>query len=251
MIPDGSPSGGRLFRQLTIDLLCWLVALLLGIAVEGFVVLRLLRIPISQVRIGGAPGVWIAQFLQPLITLPILTLVLQWRGESWSGIGLRKPADWRQFLQQTTLAMIVLLCTGYAIRHLVIAPLHLHSSGATSFSGIQNNVPVLIAALAYALLGAGLNEELQFRGFLQSRLAKALGGGAGVQRSAIVVAGLIFGLMHASLGAANVVYAALGGIVLGTIYLWADRNLWVVIILHSLFDVTRVIQFFLTGNDLP
>jgi hypothetical protein len=35
------------------------------------------------------------------------------------------------------------------------------------------------------------------------------------------------------------------------IYLWADRNLWVVIILHSLFDVIRVVQFFLTGNDLP
>jgi membrane protease YdiL (CAAX protease family) len=57
--------------------------------------------------------------------------------------------------------------------------------------------------------------------------------------------------MHGSLGAANVVYAALGGIVLGMIYLWADRNLWVVIILHSLFDVIRVVQFFLTGNDLP
>jgi membrane protease YdiL (CAAX protease family) len=52
------------------------------------------------------------------------------------------------------------------------------------------------------------------------------------------------------LQSANVIYAGLLGIVLGIIYLRADRNLWVVVILHSLFDVQRAIQFFLWGNDL-
>jgi membrane protease YdiL (CAAX protease family) len=50
---------------------------------------------------------------------------------------------------------------------------------------------------------------------------------------------------------ANVVYAALGGIVVGAIYLWADRNLWVFVAIHSLFDVMRLAQFCKSGNELP
>jgi hypothetical protein len=55
----------------------------------------------------------------------------------------------------------------FLIRHLVISPLHLRSSGAGSFSGIKGNVP------AFAV---------------------------------------------------------------GALYLWADRNLWVVIVVHSFSD---------------
>jgi membrane protease YdiL (CAAX protease family) len=77
------------------------------------------------------------------------------------------------------------------------------------------------------------------------------GNGTAGRYCPVVVTGLIFGFAHLAWGPANIVYAGLLGMLLGGIYLWADRNLWVPVILHSLFDVFRAIQFFLYGNDLP
>ena len=184
-------------------------------------------------------------------TLPLLTLVLRWRGERWADFGLKKPLQWKQFLLQVSAGLLVLVVAGYLIRHLVIAPLNLRDSGAMSMSGLRGNVPAFAAALMYAILGVGLNEELQFRGFIQDRLTKAIGGNSVGPFLSTILTGVFFGLAHTALGPANVVYAALGGIIVGGIYLWSGRNLWVVVVVHSLFDVLRLIQFFGSGNDLP
>jgi len=237
--------------NVAVDLVFWMVAVFLSVAVEAFVVLRVLRLPISSVLTGANPLVWVAQFCQPLIALPILTVALRRRGERWSSLGLIKPSTWWLFARQVAIGLLVLCVAGYLIRQFIIAPLQLPGTGSVSFSGIRGNVAAFIPALAYALLGVGLNEELQFRGFIQSRIAKALGDRATSWRVAVVITGLLFGIAHGALGPANMVYAALGGIVVGGIYLWADRNLWVVVAIHSLFDVMRLVQFFVNGNDLP
>jgi uncharacterized protein len=104
--------------------------------------------------------------------------------------------------------------------------------------------------LILVLFGVGFNEELQFRGFIQSRFAKVFTGSTGPY-TAVVVTGTVFGVAHFAWGPATMVYAALLGILPGAIYLWTDCNLWVAIALHSLFDVTRAIQWFLTGSDIP
>ena len=69
--------------NVAVDLVFWMVAVFLSVAVEAFVVLRVLRLPISSVLTGANPLVWVAQFCQPLIALPILTVVLRRRGERW------------------------------------------------------------------------------------------------------------------------------------------------------------------------
>ena len=233
------------------DVLLWLLAFIAGVAVELLVIVRTIGLQTPVASLSGKPIVWIVQFLQPLITLPILTIVLRWRGEDWGRLGLHLPTDWRWFCRRLAVALLVMFGAAYVVRHGVIAPLHLQSTGASPFSGVQGNVSAFVAALTYAAFGAGLNEELQFRGFLQDRVTRILGSGTAAVHASVVVTALVFGLFHRSLGAANVVYASLLGIVLGELYLWADRNLWVVVIVHSLFDVVRVINFFLTGNDLP
>jgi hypothetical protein len=72
-----------------------------------------------------------------------------------------------------------------------------------------------------------LNEELLFRGFLQSRIERLFGRWSLAGAAGVLIAGILFGPVHVHQGPANVVYAALLGILLGAIYLWADRNLWI------------------------
>jgi membrane protease YdiL (CAAX protease family) len=230
-------------REVIGDLVLWLVTAILGFALVFLVTSYLRRL--------GASLTWFAQILQPLVTLPTLTAVLWSRGESWGTLGLRRPHNWQKFLGQTLIGFVAMVTAGYVIRHILIAPLHLRSSAQTRYiNGLQNNFPEFVRLLVLVTFGVGFNEELQFRGFIQSRLEKVFGGPTR-RYASVLVTGLLFGVAHLAWGPATMVNAALLGILLGVIYLWAGRNLWVPIALHSLFDVTRAIQWFLTGSDLP
>lgn len=84
-------------------------------------------------------------------------------------------------------------------------------------------------AIALIALGAGVGEELLFRGVLQDGLAGFAG-----PTIALVAASLLFGLVHA-LTPAYFVLATLMGFYLGGVYL-ATGNLLVAVLVHFFYD---------------
>jgi uncharacterized protein len=83
---------------------------------------------------------------------------------------------------------------------------------------------------------AAFGEELVFRGFLNTRVATAFGGGQAAIALSVIVQALLFGLVHAYLGPRGIMNAAAIGLVTGGVY-WANgRNLWPLIIAHGLVD---------------
>ena len=78
-------------------------------------------------------------------------------------------------------------------------------------------------------LSAGVGEELLFRGVIQAGLDGVFGG-----LTALVVASLVFGLVHA-LSRAYFLIATLAGAYLGLLYLLTD-NLLVPMLVHFLYD---------------
>jgi membrane protease YdiL (CAAX protease family) len=233
----GQPS--RPLMQTGSDLLWWLVAFVCGVGAENFVIGYVFGISPYLASFGGEPKIWVARFFQPLVTLSILTLVLRRRGEDWYSIGLRKPANWKRFTLQVTCGILALFGVRYIVHYWVVVPLHLR------YFGVEiHDVPTLAAALAYSIFGAGLEEELVFRGFIPSRLAKGFGNGQTGWQLGIAISAVVFGLLHFALGPADMAFATVGGILLGEVYLWSERNLWVVVAIHSLYAVTvRLVDF--------
>jgi len=239
----------KLVARTVVDLVSGVIAFAAGAFVQTWVIFRIFYVPgVSSAEVVRDPRIWPVLLVQPAITLSLLTVVLYWHGETWRKLGLRQPRDWTKFVRQVTVGMLVMLVAAYLIRHLIIWPLHLQSRLA-GFHAVQGNPSALAGLIGYILLAVGLNEELLFRGFLQTRVERLFGSSSRAAVIAAVITGIIFGLVHALQGPANLVYAGLLGIALGIIYLRADRNLWVVVILHSVFDVQRAIQFFLWGAD--
>jgi uncharacterized protein len=237
------------FRTI-VDLVSGISAFAAGALLQTWVLFKIFYVPgISPAQVVRDPRVWPVLLVQPAITLSLLTLVLYWHGETWTQLGLRRPQDWTKFVRQVAIGMLVMLIAAYLIRNLIIWPFHLQSR-LGGFAVVKGNRGALAGLISYILLAVGLNEELLFRGFLQTRVERLFRSWPAAAVIAAVITGIIFGLAHELQGPANVVYAGLLGIVLGIIYLRADRNLWVVVILHSLFDVQRAIQFFLWGKDL-
>lgn len=96
-----------------------------------------------------------------------------------------------------------------------------------------------IAALS---LVAGIGEEMLFRGFLQGRLAEAIGTPAGTWVG-LILASLVFGLAH-PLSRLYVLLTGVIGVYLG--WLWiVSGNLLVPITVHAAYDF--VVLFYLLG----
>lgn len=85
---------------------------------------------------------------------------------------------------------------------------------------------------------AGIGEELFFRGLLQEGLARWIGGPSGLCL-ALVVASLLFGLLHA-LNSAYIVLATVMGFLLGGLWI-VSGNLLVPIATHAVYDLLGLI----------
>lgn len=114
----------------------------------------------------------------------------------------------------------------------------------------RNNKERLWASLL--ALNAGFSEELFFRLFLPLLIYLVFNNAL----FALVVATLIFGLVHYYQGWAGVVITMLLGTVLMVIYL-ATSSIWVVIIIHALIDLNNLIlqpwlqKRFLASKNIP
>lgn len=82
----------------------------------------------------------------------------------------------------------------------------------------------------------GIHEEIVFRGFGLSRLRVLLRSNA----AAIIVCGLVFGVMHAFQGAFGIAQTAAIGMALGAIAVYC-RSLWPAMIAHAAFDCLNLL----------
>jgi membrane protease YdiL (CAAX protease family) len=109
--------------------------------------------------------------------------------------------------------------------------------------------PLLAPCTVIDLLGisalAGLGEEMLFRGVLQGYFAARLGAWP-----AIVIASVLFGLMHA-ITATYVVLATLLGVYLGWVYLACDHNLLAVTIPHAVYDFVALLYLLRGPGTAP
>jgi hypothetical protein len=93
-------------------------------------------------------------------------------------------------------------------------------------------------------LGAGVSEEILFRGVIQDYAATKL-----PMAAAIILPNILFGLLHAR----SVLYALIAGVIgcwLGVVY-WATDNLLAPIVAHALYDVFALAALRRSFNAQP
>ena len=114
-----------------------------------------------------------------------------------------------------------------------------------SFVGSGANPARPISSLAVALpLTAAIPEEILYRGFLIGRLTRLFGTSAGAPFLAVLAQALVFGSVHFQWGLGGIVVTAIMGAVWGFAYLLCGRNLWIVIIAHSMAHLALVAQLY-------
>lgn len=219
-----------------VDLAIWLAALA-AVAVSGNA--------LASLASKAAPWTW----LLPIIPMALLFLLSTWllrrRGENWRSVGFRAPASvWR--VAGLVVAGYVGVVAMNAVVVLVLAPkLGIARPSFGPFLSVKGHPAIFAYWLFFAWVSAALGEELQFRGFLWSRLERLFGDSRGAAVLTLVSQAALFGLCHIYQGASGVLATGAAGLALGAVYWAGKRNLVANMVLHGLIDTVSLTVLFI------
>jgi CAAX protease family protein len=167
------------------------------------------------------------------------------RGGTLSDIGFKHPGRW----WTVPLWAIGILGTWVAMQ--AVAPIlvsrfvEIPPPDLSRHNAVAGN---LRAALVMALLlpfTASIPEEIIYRGFLMHRLTRIFGSGIGGAVMTILVQSVLFGSVHYfGWGLGGMIVTTMMGAVWGTAFLLCGRNLWIMIIAHTLGHIALVVGLY-------
>lgn len=172
-----------------------------------------------------------------------LWLTLRHGGEL-ADLGLRRPRRWVTVPVWALGIMVVFIVAQGAVPALLAPVFDLPPPDMSRYDGIRGNLPAAVAFALILPLTASIPEEILYRGFLIERLMRLFGTGRTGALLAVLVQALIFGLVHFQWGAGGIVMTSIMGLVWGVAFLLCGRNLWIVIIAHSMAHVLFVMQLY-------
>ena len=173
----------------------------------------------------------------------VASLVVVWGcqrllGLGFQEIGFRRPESWPRTVGLGVLVGLVANAVGFALLAYVLpALLGSQQPDYSRFEGLQGNLVATVSIILTVWLTSALPEEVIWRGFLMTRLAKLAGDSRTAWGIALVLTSVHFGLVHFYQGLAGVLMTGVAGFLLGLAFLLFGRNLWVPIVAHAFMHV--------------
>lgn len=116
----------------------------------------------------------------------------------------------------------------------------------------QVQLPSLESYLTWVIVGfvlGGFLEEVLFRGFLMTRIAKFMKADMASDILALFITAVLFGICHRYQGWSGVISTGVTGFILGCIFLKFKKNLWYAICTHGFVNLTALTILYLGHYD--
>jgi membrane protease YdiL (CAAX protease family) len=180
-----------------------------------------------------------------VIVLSVLGLIsIRLRDGKWSAMGLKQPVSWRRILLIALVAAIVRILLGQFLIEPVTGFFWPKPTAPALANEITGNIKIALVALLVVWTFAAFGEEIAYRGYLLTRAADIGSRSAAAYWIGIVLLSVLFGYGHYYKGPSGVIDSGVAGLVLGTAYMLAGRNLWASILAHGFIDTFGVIDAF-------
>lgn len=180
-----------------------------------------------------------------VIVLSLVGLIsIRLRDGTWFAMGFKRPPSWRRsFLIALAAAALRILLGQFAIEPITGFFWPKPSAPALA-NEITGNVRIALLALLIVWTFAAFGEEIAYRGYLLTRAADIGGRSTTAYWIGIVFVSILFGYGHYYKGQSGIFDSAIAGLILGTAYMLAGRNLWACILAHGFIDTFGVIDAF-------
>jgi uncharacterized protein len=180
-----------------------------------------------------------------VIVLSLLGLIsIRLRDGRWSAMGFKQPASWRRiFLIALAAAALRILLAQFLIEP-VTGIFWPKPTAPALASEITGNAKIALLAFVLVWTFAAFGEEIAYRGYLLTREADIGRRSAAAYWIGIVLVSILFGYGHYYKGTSGVIDSGIAGLILGSAYMLAGRNLWASILAHGFIDTFGVIDAF-------
>ena len=180
-----------------------------------------------------------------VIVLSLFGLIsIRLRDGNWSSMGFKQPASWRRILLIALVAAILRILLGQFLIEPVTGLFWPKPIAPEFANEITGNVKNALVALLLVWTFAAFGEEIAYRGYLLTRAADIGRRSTAAYWIGIVFVSILFGYGHYYKGASGVIDSGVAGLILGSAYMFAGRNLWASIFAHGFIDTSGVIDAF-------
>jgi membrane protease YdiL (CAAX protease family) len=180
-----------------------------------------------------------------VIVLSVLGLIsILLRDGSWSAMGFKRPASWRRILLIALAAAALRILLGQFLIEPVTGLFLPKPTAPEPANEITDNMRNALVALLLVWTFAAFGEEIAYRGYLLTRAADIGRRSVAAYWIGIVLVSILFGYGHYYKGASGVIDSGVAGLILGSAYMLAGRNLWACIFTHAFIDTFGVIDAF-------
>jgi membrane protease YdiL (CAAX protease family) len=183
-----------------------------------------------------------------LVAFVFVIAVTWWRTGSLASLGFTRPVSWLQ----TILVGIVIGAVLALASTVLFEPLAEKITGEvhdfSAYDSLRGNFSLLLKWMPIVWIWVALIEEVIFRGFVLKELIQFFGGGTAGIIIGLVVSSIVFGLPHLYQGKSGVISTCIVGFLLGVVFVWANYNLWLLIIVHGITDTVGLAMIY-AGAD--
>jgi CAAX protease family protein len=185
-----------------------------------------------------------------VIILSVLGLIsIRLRDGSWSAMGFKRPASWRRIFLIALGAAILRILLGQFLIEPVTGFFWPKPTAPALANEITGNLKMALIALLLMWTFAAFGEEIAYRGYLLTRAADIGRRSVAAYWIGIVLVSILFGYGHYYKGASGVIDSGVAGLILGSAYMLAGRNLWASILAHGFIDTFGIIDAFFGWSD--
>ena len=180
-----------------------------------------------------------------VIILSVLGLIsIRLRDGGWSAMGFKRPASWRRVLLIALAAAALRIILGQFVVEPITGVFWPKPGAPELANEITGNVKNAVLALLFVWTFAAFGEEIVYRGYLLTRAADVGKRSVAAFWIGVVLVSILFGYGHYYKGVSGVIDSGVAGLILGTAYILAGRNLWACILAHGFIDSFGVIDAF-------
>jgi CAAX protease family protein len=202
---------------------------------------------VAAAEVAGAAAAVLADLVIPsLVMVAMAAVSLVVRRQGLGSLGLRR-VDGASVL---AVKMLIVAAVWSLVQLSVTMPLANHVSGRkqdlSGFVDLQGDAGLLAVLLLFGWTLGAFAEELAYRGYLQTRLAQALGSGRVAVVVAVLISSVLFGVAHSEQGAIGVLLVTLDGIVFSAVR-HRYHSVWAAVLAHGFNNTLGFITFFFIG----
>ena len=159
-------------------------------------------------------------------------------------MGFRRPQSWQRILLIALVVAILRILLGQFLIEPLTGFLWPKPIVPALANEITGNVKIALVGLLLVWTFAAFGEEIAYRGYLLTRAADIGRRSAVAYWIGIVLVSILFGYGHYYKGISGVIDSGVAGLILGSAYMLAGRNLWASILAHGFIDTFGIIDAF-------